>query len=78
VELHQYALWLLVPAVAVLRTKVAVAVADKLSIQAISQPQEMSLFQLVPAVPLVTTAWVMRQTVAAQVQPVHSFLVRPQ
>jgi hypothetical protein len=68
----------LVPAVVVRQTKVAVVAADKLSIQAVSQPQEMSLFQLVPVVLLVTTAWVIQQTVAAQVQPVHSFLVRPQ
>jgi hypothetical protein len=45
VELHQCELWLLVLAVVVLQTKVAVAAADKLLIQAISQPQEMSQFQ---------------------------------
>jgi prophage DNA circulation protein len=67
----------LVLAVVVLQTKVAVAAADKLSIQAISQPQEMSQFQLVRAVQLATTVWVMRQTVAARGQPVLSYPVRP-
>jgi hypothetical protein len=35
----------LVPAVVVLQTKVAAVAVGKLSIQAVSQPQEMSLFQ---------------------------------
>ena len=56
-ELQQFVYWLLELVVAVLQTSAAAEAADKLSIQAIPQSQEKSLFQLVPEVALVLAWW---------------------